>query len=75
MTHTPSRFIGKCQLSINKLALGTVQIGYDPAVSFNQAKDITAIHPAITSVVFGVKSENEVNHNISSYTQRVPCEF
>ena len=44
MTHTKSTFIGKCQLPISKLALGTVQIGYDPTVSVKQAEDI--IHSA-----------------------------
>ncbi len=40
MIKTPSKFIGECPLPMSKLALGTVQIGYDSRISFDQAKEI-----------------------------------
>ena len=40
MSNTQSKFIGECTVSMSKLALGTVQIGYDPEISFEQAKEI-----------------------------------
>lgn len=40
MIKTPSKFIGECSLPMSKLALGTVQIGYDSRISFDQAKEI-----------------------------------
>jgi len=40
MIKTSSKFVGDCSLPMSKLALGTVQIGYDRRISFDQAKEI-----------------------------------